>query len=70
VAIVRAFRAANLDAHIIAQIHDELIVECKESDKDLVGALVRDCMENTTKIKVPLTAVPSFGYNFKEAKGG
>ena len=46
-----------------------LIVECIESQKETVANIVRDCMENTTKIEVLLTATPSFGYNLKEAKG-
>lgn len=69
IAIARQFRASNLDAHIIGAIHDELIIECIESQKETVASIVRDCMENTTKIEVPLTAIPSFGYNLKEAKG-
>lgn len=69
IAISKQFKALQLSAYIIGAVHDELIIECIESQKETVANIVRDCMENTTKIEVPLTATPSFGYNLKEAKG-
>jgi DNA polymerase-1 len=69
IAIAKQFKALQLDAYIIGAIHDELIIECIESQKEAVANIVRDCMENTTKIEVSLTATPSFGYSLKEAKG-
>lgn len=69
IAIAKQFKSLQLEAYIIGAIHDELIIECIESQKETVASIVRDCMENTTKIEVLLTATPSFGYNLKEAKG-
>lgn len=69
VAIADKFKELNLDAYIIACIHDEIVVECAEEQKDIVANIIKDLMENTTKIEVPLRAEPSFGYNLKESKG-
>ncbi len=39
---------------LILQIHDELIVEAAEEEVDEVKEILRDCMENAVKLKVPL----------------
>lgn len=67
--IAKEFKALNLDAQIIGQIHDELIIECVESQKSVVSDIIRKCMQDTTKIEVDLIAEPSYGYNLRDAKG-
>lgn len=69
IAIAREFSGQNLHAWIVGAIHDELVIECVEHQREIVAKIIRDCMENTTKVEVPLTAIPSFGYNLKDAKG-
>jgi DNA polymerase-1 len=65
--MARIFKEQNLDAHIIACIHDQVIVELKQGLESVVGTIIQDCMENTTKIESGLEAIPAFGHNFREA---
>jgi DNA polymerase I-like protein with 3'-5' exonuclease and polymerase domains len=52
-------RELGLDAKIVSQVHDEIIVECPESDADTVAILLEDAMINTNILPgVPLEAVP------------
>ena len=67
IAIAKELNGKN--AYIIGQVHDEILIECEESIKDEVAKIVQKCMEETTKIEVDLIAIPSFGKNFRDAKG-
>ena len=53
--VARRLKAEKLDARLVMQVHDELIVECKKSDADLVSDIVRAEMENAVLLPVPLT---------------
>lgn len=68
IAIAKAFRESQIDAHIVAQIHDEIIVECAESVSLEVAKTIQTLMENTSKFEIALDAEPAKGYNLKEAK--
>jgi DNA polymerase I-like protein with 3'-5' exonuclease and polymerase domains len=49
----------ELDARIILQVHDELVVECNEADAEQVSQLLQDALENTVELPgVPLQAIP------------
>jgi DNA polymerase I-like protein with 3'-5' exonuclease and polymerase domains len=67
-AIARRFKAEGIEAWIVAQVHDEITITCKEDQAQQAVAIVKDCMENTTKIGVPLVAEPLLGHNWAEAK--
>jgi len=55
-------KALGLDATISAQVHDSIVVECKEEDAETVSLLLQDAMENTTDLKtIKLEAVPKIG---------
>lgn len=41
-------------AKLLLQVHDELIVECDENEKDNVASLIKETMENVIKLQVPL----------------
>lgn len=58
---------AGIEAKVVAQIHDELIVECKEGDADNVALLLQNAMENTTILPgVPLEAIPRITKDFSK----
>ncbi|HHX54042.1 MAG TPA: DNA polymerase I [Clostridiales bacterium] len=59
-----ALKKSGLDAELILQVHDELIVECAEKDAEDVKRLLKDCMENAVELKVPLTTEISVGYSW------
>ena len=58
----------GLQAKLVLQVHDELIVECPETEKDTVLSLVTEEMEAAATLKVPLIAEAHAGQNWYEAK--
>ena len=64
----RALRKAGLDARLILQVHDELIVESAKHDKEQAAKILRDCMENAAKLTVPLTVDLHWGRSWEECK--
>ena len=51
------------------QVHDELIVECDEAEKEKVCTLLKEEMENACKMRVKLLAEVHSGKTWYEAKG-
>lgn len=71
IAMVRVYRrlkSENLDARLILQVHDELIVEASESCKDRAAEILREEMESAVKLAVPLTADVHEGKSWFETK--
>ena len=60
--------AEKLDARLILQVHDELIIEAPESEQERVIALLRECMEGAAKLDVPLTVDIHAGKTWYETK--
>ncbi len=56
----------GLDAKIVMQVHDELIVEAHEDIKERVKALVREEMESAYELSIPLTVDVTSGKNWLE----
>ena len=44
----------KINANILLQVHDELVLELKENDLETVENIVRDSMENCVKLKVAI----------------
>lgn len=58
-----------VDAKIVMQIHDELIVECREEDAVIVAQLLKDAMENAAVLPgVALKAEPKIARNLADLK--
>lgn len=66
--VQRALKNQNLDAKIILQVHDEIIVECKENQALKVKEILEKEMENATSLKVPLVADAHIGKSWFETK--
>ncbi|MCL1997170.1 MAG: DNA polymerase I [Turicibacter sp.] len=64
----RALKQRNLQSRIILQVHDELLLEVLESERDEVKALLKHEMENAVKLSVPLTADIHEGYTWYDTK--
>ena len=58
----------GLTARLILQVHDELIVECPESEADVVSAVLREEMESAASLSVPLVAETKAGKSWFDAK--
>ncbi len=72
IAMVKVYRRLlkeNLDAKLIMQVHDELIVECAEQDRQAVEIILKQEMENACKMKVKLLADVHSGKTWYDAKG-
>jgi DNA polymerase I len=62
-----ALRAANLNAKMLLQVHDELIFEVPEGELDKTTPLIKSIMENVVKLDVPLVAEAGSGKNWGTA---
>ncbi|WP_311537994.1 DNA polymerase I [uncultured Anaerococcus sp.] len=58
----------GLDARIILQIHDEIIIESSMEDKDRAKEILQKCMEDAAKLKVKLVVDIGFGESMYESK--
>ncbi|MBR6501957.1 MAG: DNA polymerase I [Clostridia bacterium] len=56
-------------ARLILQVHDELIVECEEKDKDTACRILEEEMSSAANMAVKLTVDANSGKNWLEAKG-
>ncbi|MDD5939143.1 MAG: DNA polymerase I, partial [Clostridiales bacterium] len=65
----QAMRDAGLEARLILQVHDELIVECPESETERVKEILTREMEGVVNYAVPLRADSGAGRSWGEAKG-
>lgn len=63
-----ALEAAKCQSRILLQVHDELVLEVVESEKEQVAELVRSAMENAVQLDIPLLADVNFGRNWAETK--
>ncbi len=65
--IWRRLKRENLRTRMVLQVHDELLFELPEHERDTVSALVREEMENAVRLSVPLKADIGIGANWAEA---
>jgi DNA polymerase-1 len=63
-----AFRREKLNAQLLMQVHDELLVECPAEDAEQVAKTLKREMENAVELDVPLIAETGIGDNWMDAK--
>jgi DNA polymerase I-like protein with 3'-5' exonuclease and polymerase domains len=68
IAVNREFKRNNVDAYIIAQVHDEVTCVARKEHAEKAKEIVKRCMEDTTKLSVPLVAEPVVADNWADAK--
>ena len=59
-------RSEGLKARLVLQVHDELIVECPESEAKRVRDLLKEEMEGVAALSVPLRAEANIGKTWAE----
>ena len=64
----RRLRAEGLEARLVLQVHDELIVECPDGEVERVKMLLTQEMEGVADLSVPLNADSAAGQSWAEAK--
>ena len=68
IAVDRALQAEGLEAKLIMQVHDELIVEAPERESERVRDLLKRCMEGIFPLSVPLKTDISIGGDWRACK--
>ena len=65
--VAKALKENNLESKMILQVHDELVFDCPVGEVEKVKAIVREQMENVTRLSVPLTVECNDGENWLQA---
>jgi DNA polymerase I len=63
-----ALTAAQLQARLLLQVHDELVLECPTAEVEAVAAATRQIMENAFLLDIPLGVEVRSGQNWDEMK--
>lgn len=67
--VYRRLKEEKLDAKLILQVHDELILESSVEDAQRAAELLKDEMQKVYNMKVPLTVDVHIGFSWYDAKG-
>lgn len=71
IAMVKIFneiKEKGLKSKMLLQVHDELIFDCLNSEKDVLEEIVKRNMENCVKLDVPFKVSADYGTDWYEAK--
>ena len=68
VKVYNRLKRENLNSEIILQVHDELILNVKENELEVVKVLVKEEMENVLEMAVTLEVDTNIGNTWYEAK--
>lgn len=66
--VERALEQAGCESRILLQVHDELVLEVTEDERERVAELVRATMQAAASLEIPLLADVNFGKNWAETK--
>ena len=61
-------KTRGLATRMIVQVHDELVFEVPDNEKEIIGEIVPDIMENIVDLAVPLKVSKAWGKNWNQAK--
>ena len=64
----RKLKEGNFKAKLVLQVHDELVIDCPETEAEEVAKLLKTEMENAVSLSVPLTVEVSVGNSWFETK--
>ena len=67
--VYNRLRREQLDARLILQVHDELIVEASQQDADRAAVIIEEAMRGACEMAVELSADVHIGRTWLEAKG-
>ena len=66
--VYNRLREEKLKSKLILQVHDELILNVKPEEEEIVRKLVKDEMENAVKLHVSMEVDVNEGHTWYEAK--
>jgi len=58
----------EIEASILLQVHDELILECEAENRELVSQVLKETMESAMDLIVPLNVTVATGTNWSKLK--
>ena len=64
----QALKEKKMQTRLILQVHDELILEAPEGEKQAAMQLLRECMEGAAELRVPLLAEVKCGKSWFDTK--
>ena len=64
----KALEENRLEARLLLQVHDELVLECPSHEIEQVSSILRSSMESVVDWSVPLVAEVQIGQNWEDAK--
>ncbi|MGZ3143324.1 DNA polymerase I [Lentzea chajnantorensis] len=65
--VFRALESSGLRSRMLLQVHDELVLEIADGEREAVEALVRDQMGNAYQLQVPLEVSVGVGRSWDDA---
>ncbi|MBQ3573999.1 MAG: DNA polymerase I [Clostridia bacterium] len=66
--VYKRLKAEGLSAKLVLQVHDELIVEAPEAERELAGKILKEEMESAYALSVPLVVDMNFGKSWYDTK--
>jgi DNA polymerase-1 len=63
-----ALKKAKLNAKMLLQVHDELVLECPKSELEETARIVKETMADAYKLDIPLSTDARYGDNWGEMK--
>ena len=66
--VYREFKKNNLKSKILVQVHDELVIDCKHDELEIVKSILKDKMINVYKLSVSLDVDINYGNDWYDAK--
>ena len=66
--VYRRLKEENMKSKIVLQIHDELLIEAYDDEKEKVSKILKDEMENACILSIPLKVEVESGKNWYQAK--
>jgi DNA polymerase I len=68
VKIAEEFKTKKLEAQLLMQVHDELVVECPDTETDIVTKILHEIMEHIVDWDIPMMVEVGVGKNWLEGK--
>lgn len=66
--IAKKLEQEKMQTKMIIQVHDELVFDVPNNEKEKIGKIIKDIMENVCELSVPLNVEIAYGKNWREAK--
>ena len=66
--VYRKLKEEKLKSRVVLQIHDELLIEAHDDEKEIVAKILKEEMENACTLSIPLKVEVESGKNWYQAK--